>query len=416
MPILPASANEFRLPTLYGVRQHFNSEIVNDIPAAISAEFRKTVIFSQIEPGMQVAIGVGSRGIRNLAQIVKCVCDSIKALGATPIIIPAMGSHGAGMAEGQLAYLAEYGITEETMDVQILSCMDVVKIGETPDGIPVMFDKKAAGMDAIIPIGRVKPHTDFSGPIESGLCKMLAIGFAKHEGCFRIHQEGFDHFAQVIPAVAAVSLQNLPVKFGIAILENGYDQTALIEAVPADQFFSREPELLKIAYKNMPGILLSEIDVLIIEEIGKNISGGGMDPNIIGRTIRGPKAGYTGPTIQQIIVKKITEESHGNAAGIGLADITLKSLVKSINEEITYANAIASTSPACVRTPISFETEEEAIRAAACSCVRIDRKNPRVVKIKNTLDLETIYVSANLLDEVKINQRMELIDGDQFTF
>ncbi|SDM88938.1 protein of unknown function [Megasphaera paucivorans] len=319
-----------------------------------------------------------------------------------------MGSHGGGTTDGQKQILASMGIVEDLIGIPVLATMDVIQIGQTDDGVPVYMDKNAYQADMIVLINRIKPHTDFIGDFESGLCKMMAIGLGKHIGCSRLHQEGFENFHNLIPSVAKVFLKKANIGFGVAILENAYDQTYQIKAIKANKIMTEEPKLLKKAKQLMPRIMVPEIDVLIIEKIGKDISGAGMDTNIIGRTTKGPMLGFNGPTIQQIIILDLTYASHGNACGVGLANFITKSMYDKIDHVSTYANVIASGNPNAGRIPVIMNTEKEAIVAATRCCSQIDITNPRIVRILDTLHLETIWVSEKIYNEINSNTQIEL--------
>ncbi len=408
MPILTEEALKMQLPRMVKVRQKFEMQKILDIERAIISEMKRDEIKNVVKPGCRVAIAVGSRGISNIGQIVKTVGEQLKQLGARPYVVPAMGSHGSATAEGQRDILAAYGVDDKTMDMPVISSMEVLNIGHTTAGIPVYIDENAFKADLIVPIARIKPHTDFKADIESGLCKMLAIGLGKHVGCSRLHQEGFSSFHNVIPAVADVVLQSAPVGFGIAIVEDGYDETALIKAVATKDFLTADSQLLRLAKTFMPGIMLPVVDVLVVELIGKEISGGGMDPNVIGRTAQGRLEGFEGPEIQRVVVLGLTEASHGNAIGLGLADFTTKEVFEKIDFGATYANAIASANPQAARIPIVMDNAREAIIAAVGCCWSIDEHNPRIVTIKDTLHLEEIFVSENLLPEIQGNEKLEI--------
>lgn len=410
MPVLTESALKLTLPKMIKVRQKFDAYEIRDIEGEVRKQIYKDSIRSIIKPRKKIALTVGSRGICNLSRIVKTVADCLKELGAEPFIVPAMGSHGGATAEGQREVLKTYGINEETMGIPIKSSMEVVKIGETDDGIPVFMDKLAYQSDMVVLVARVKPHTDFKGKVESGLCKMMAIGLGKHEGCSRLHQEGFENFHTVIPAVAEVFLKNAPIGFGVAIVENAYDRTALIEAVEAGNMIEEDSRLLELAKKLMPKIMMPKVDVLIVEQIGKDITGAGMDPNIVGRTTKGKLPGFNGPDIQRIVVLGLSEGTHGNACGIGLADFTVKDVLDKIDYMATYANVIASGNPEAGRIPVAMENEREAVIAAVKCCVRIDENNPRIVRIKDTLHLGEIYVSENMLPDVLRNEYLEIME------
>lgn len=394
------------MPALVPVRQYFATDRMEDVDRHTYEIVLDRLRRSRLETGARVALGVGSRGIGDLATIVRASVRACRDSGMTVELVPAMGSHGGGTAEGQVKVLAGLGITPDSVGAPVQSSMDVVTIGTAGAGVPVMVDRTLPSYDAVIPINRVKPHTDYRGDHESGLCKMLAIGFGKHEGCSRIHQEGFGAFPALIPDVAQVVLKHLPIPFGIAIVENAYDQTVLVEAVPADKIVSRESQLLKIAYANMGRIHLKKIDVLIVERIGKDISGAGMDPNVVGRTTKGILPGYDGPDISRIIVTGITPASHGNAIGIGLADFCTSDLMTEIDRESTWANAIASGNPESGRIPVEMENLDQAIRAALLTAGVDDWDQARIVRIPDTLHLEKIHVSEVVLKEVAHNRNL----------
>lgn len=410
MALLPESAYNYTLPRMIRVIQRFDDSHLTNVEEVIANQLAKPDIRAMVRPGMSVALLVGSRGICNMARITRAVGKELKAMGAKPFIVPAMGSHGGGCAEGQREVLRSYGITDETMDMPLISRMEVDEIGATKSGIPVCVDRVAHGADMIVPLGRVKPHTDFKGPIESGLCKMLTIGLGKHEGCSRLHQYGFQSFAELIPEAAWVVIENTKVGFGLAILENGYDQTCMLEAVPARDIHSREAELLKIAKARMPSIMLKEIDVLVVGKIGKDISGAGMDPNITGRTTKGSIPGFAGPKIQRIVVEGITEQSHGNACGVGLADYILESCAEQIDTVATAINSIGSGNPEAGRIPIRVADTREGILASLRTAVGVDYSRPKIVRIESTLQLGELSISEGLLDEARSNPAMTVLD------
>ena len=402
MPILPEAAYRIHIPKLTGVRQVFEAPVTNDVGMAVQREF--AAVRHLVRPGMRVAIAVGSRGIANISLIIKTLGGELRLIGAEPFVVPAMGSHAGATAAGQINCLAGYGVTLKETDLPIEASMDVVQVGETERGVPVFFDRIAFEADLVVLVARVKPHTDFKGPVESGLCKMLAIGLGKHTGCSRLHEEGFGQFDRLIPEVAEIILRRCRVGFGLAVLENAYDQTALVRMVPNIQFIQTEPELLKIAKKMMPSILVDKIDVLVVGEIGKDISGAGMDPNIIGRTTEGILSGFSGPMIQKIVVLDLTEKTHGNACGIGVADFITEQARQKIDIMATYANCIASSNPRSGAIPIVMQDAEEAIRAAIQTCTGIDRQRLRMVFIKNTLELGRIEVSDAVLESIRHRQ------------
>lgn len=411
MPVLLDSTTARSLPQLRAVTQTFPRPRLADPRMAAQAVVGARLAEVGAAPGARVAIGVGSRGIRDIVPVVQATVAACREAGLSPFIVPAMGSHGGGTAAGQQAVLAHLGVTEESAGAPVVSATEVVTIGVTDSGIPVSFDRAAFDADFIVPINRVKPHTDFAGTHESGLCKMLAIGFANHVGCSRIHKEGFAHFHEVIPAVAALILHTLPVAFGVAIVENAYDETCLIDAIPRQRILAREAELLEIAYAHMARLYFDHIDVLIVEEIGKDISGAGMDPNVIGRTAGGLLPGYTGPTITRIVVGALTAAGYGNAIGVGEADFTTELLAGQMDRTATYANAIAAGVPESARLPIALPTLDDAVRAALQTSGIDDWSRAAIVRIKNTLHLDTVWVSDALAAAVDVHPQLAWAPG-----
>jgi hypothetical protein len=395
-----AGGLDFALPKLTTVRQKFEAPRIGDIAAVISAEFGKPGIRARVKPGQVIAVGCGSRGIANIATIARCVVHELQALGAKPFIFPSMGSHGAATAEGQRKVLEGYGITEATTGAPVRATMDTVIVGHLDDGTPVHMDRFAAEADAIVVINRVKPHTAFRGATESGITKMLAIGIGKIVGAATYHSHGMDTFPDLLPKVRDVNIGARNVLFGIGIVENAYDQTAHIEAIPAQEIGRREPVLQEMAKKLMPRLQFSEIDVLVIDEMGKNISGAGFDPNITGRNRRSVQWKQD-PLVKKIVVLGLTPESHGNATGIGGADVTTMRLYREMDVGATYANVITSMNLDGAALPIVMNTDREAIALAVKTVVRVKPENCRIVRIRNTLDLGEIQVSESMLSEVK---------------
>lgn len=409
MPILLPEDMQRPLPKMYRVRQQFDETCLTDVEDTVRREMEKPEIRELVRPGMRVAVGVGSRGIRNLPVIVRGVLDGLKRLGAQPFIVSAMGSHGGGTEEGQRGVLAGYGITEESMGVPVVTTVDTVHLGSCKNGRPVWFDRAAYEADLIVPINRVKLHTDFVGELQSGLCKMLVIGMGDQKGCSAVHDEPFDHFSDVLEETASLIIDKAPVGFGVAILENAYDQTYAVETVPARGLIAREKELVKIAGANMPYIMLDEADVIVCGEIGKDISGAGFDPNILGRSSVLKEYVLHVPKYQRLVLCDVTEVSHGNGIGVGLFDVITRKVADQLDFESMYANAIASNFLSDVKVPCTVEDEETALRVALKCCQGIDRDNPRIIRIKNTLHLGEIEVSEALLDEVKRNPKLSLI-------
>jgi hypothetical protein len=322
-----------------------------------------------------------------------------------------MGSHGGGTAEGQLEILESLNITEESVGAPIVSSMEVVEIGRSSYGFPILVDKHAAEADGIIVVNRIKPHTEFEGPIESGLMKMMAIGMGKHKGCFEVHKQTVHYgYRDVIPEIGGVILDKLPILFGLAIVENVYDETALIQAVPPSQFLSEEKNLLARAKGLMARLPFDQTDVLIVDEMGKNISGAGMDTNVIGRIMFIGEKEPENPRITRIVVLDLTEASHGNAVGIGLADYTTQRLVGKIDHGAVATNAITAMTPEKGRIPLAMKTDKEAVEAALTTIGAVDPEAARVVHIKNTLEIAELDISEALLEEIKGREDLKLME------
>ncbi|MDO4987595.1 MAG: lactate racemase domain-containing protein [Synergistes sp.] len=410
MPVMLKEYCDYPLPAMHRVKQSFTRQVLDDIPVRIAEEFARNEVSSKIFNGAKVAVAVGSRGIRNLSLIVKETIDHIKALGGKPFIVSAMGSHGGGTPEGQKEVLASYGITEEAMGVDVVTSVDSEFIGTTSGGIKIYFDKAALAADVVVPINRIKLHTDFVGEIHSGLCKMLVIGLGNQIGCSSVHEADFDIFADVLIEGAQMIMKRAKIGFGIAILENAYDETAIIEALPGENLISREKELAKLAKDLMPTLMIPDIDVLIVDEIGKNISGSGFDPNILGKSFLLKKFILPVPVIRRMVLYDVTDESHGNAVGVGLFDVITRKVFNKLDLPLMYANGLAVKSSEGSRIPMTAETEEEALRFGIQLVRGADREHLKIVRIKNTLSLGEIEISDALLPEVAKNERLTLID------
>jgi hypothetical protein len=389
------------------IRQHFPQNGLADVKQEVSKELIR--LKPLIRPGSNIAIAVGSRGIRNIVLIVREVIDFIKTNGANPFIIPAMGSHGNAIAEMQTQILADYGISEKDLGVPVRSSMDVIELqpGESPIG--VFIDKNAYQADGIILVNRIKPHTDYHGSYESGLVKMTVIGLGKEKQASAIHSYGVYGLAELIPVVASQIISTGKILGGLAIVENAFDETMMVSALRADEFFDKEPSLLKAAKDNMPYIPADNIDLLIIDEMGKNISGVGVDPNIIGRMKIYGQPEPERPAVKSIIITDITKESHGNAIGVGLADVIPRRLYNKIDFPSTYTNGITSSFYERIKIPVIAETDREAFITAMRGCGYIKKGEEKVVRIKNTLHLEELYVSDSVLEEIKDSGKIEII-------
>ncbi|MGI9952889.1 lactate racemase domain-containing protein [Moorellaceae bacterium AZ2] len=399
------------LPRMYRIKQTFPDLALRDIAGKIREEMARTRIRERVAGGKRVAIAVGSRGINNIALIVKSVVEEVKRYGGQPFIVPAMGSHGGATAEGQKEVLERYGVTEEYAGAPIISSMEVVSLGKTAKGVEVFMDKEAYSADAIIAINRIKLHTDFRGEIESGVLKLLAIGLGKHKGAANIHRYGAWGLKEHIPEVAKVMIEKGPVALGIGIVEDAYDHTAIVEAMEPQEIEEREKRLLRTQRELMPSLPVAKIDVLIVNEMGKNISGCGMDTNVIGRIKIKGMPDPERPDIQVVVVLDLTEESHGNAVGIGLADLTTRRLVNKIDFEQMYANCITSTFPERGKIPVTLETDELAIKTAFLWIGPVDSQEAKVIRIKNTLELSEMYVSEACLRELKGRSDIEVLEG-----
>lgn len=399
-------------PTLYRIRQKFERPQVADIPATVTAELDRLDLRRTIRPGQTVALTAGSRGIANIPVLLKAVADYLKKLGAAPFLIPAMGSHGGGTAAGQRMIIESYGITEAFVGVPIRASMDTVQVGTTGEGYPVLLDRHAREADHIGIVGRIKPHTAFHGPIESGLLKMILIGLGKHQGALLYHRILLEQpYDAVVRSVARTMLASAPITFGVGIVENGYDETALIEAVAPADFVPREEALLVRARAMLPRLPVLKADLLIIDRIGKDVSGSGMDTNVMGRkrAFRGQVAPPGMPAIRLIHVCGLTEHTHGNATGIGLADFTRTSLVQQMDYRSTVINCLTAGYPEGAFTPVHFASDREVIDAALVIIGTRTPEEGRVLHIQDTLHLDELEVSEALLEAADRQTEFEVL-------
>ncbi len=397
------------LPQMGRIRQHFDRTQVADIRKTVLAELQQ-LSWDQIQPGNSVALAAGSRGIANIAEIMKAAVEFFKSLDARPFIFPAMGSHGGATAEGQVAVLAQLGITDSYLQAPILSSMDVQQIGETEDGVPVFVDRHALDADHIVVVNRIKSHTKFKASIESGLMKMMAIGMGKHEGAAYYHKAAVEHtFPRIIRDAAWIVLRQTPVVCGIGIVENGYGETARIAAFKPDEIESGEEKLLPLSKKLMAHLPFNEIDLLIVDEMGKNISGVGIDPNITGRNRDFVEVFDHPARIKRIFVRDLTDQSKGNAIGIGLADLTTQRLVDKIDYEVTYKNCITGISLEKGAVPMHFGNDRQAIEVALDSIGLISPRMSKIVRIHNTLRLDIVGVSEVYMDELHNRSDVDIL-------
>ena len=384
------------LPKLTRVKQTFDTTRLDDAYGAVAVGLKSLGLERKIKPGARVAITAGSRGIQNLVRMTRAAVDTVKALGGQPFIVPAMGSHGGATDEGQKTLLADLGISEGAMGCPVVSSVQVEEIGRTPSGHPVYFSKDALHSDGIIAINRVKLHTIFRGDIESGLCKILAVGLGKHKGAQQIHKIGTQPF---LAETARVILDKAPILAGVAVLENSLDETMEVHVVPRERFEATDVALLKRCWQVLPRVPFDPLDVLLVDEMGKNISGTGMDTNIIGIGGRvGGKMTMGTPVVSTIVVLGLTPETHGNANGIGLADLTTRRLVDSIDYKSTYTNVLTTRLWSAGRLPVILESDREAVEVAVGDA---PLDEIRFVRIKDTLHLEELEISEALLPEAR---------------
>jgi hypothetical protein len=409
MGVVHEMCKKTTLPKMVKIRQRFSRPRieVEDIPKIIQTTLAEPKFASTLRPGMRIAITAGSRGISNIALITKAIVDFVKSRSATPFVVPAMGSHGGATAEGQVEVLRGYEITEEYLGCRILSSMETVQIGHTREGHKVVIDKNAAEADGIIVSCRIKPHTAFRGPYESGVMKMLAIGLGKQEGAEIIHESGFDEFARLLPLFGNVILQKTGVLFALGAIENPYDETCKIAALTAAEVPDGEPPLLQVAKSLMPRILFDRTDVLVVDRIGKNYSGFCMDPNITGRF--GNPYARGGIDAQRVVALDLTDESHGNAEGVGVADIITRRLFNKVDLEMTYPNCITATTLKGGCIPIIAENDQDALRLAVQCCNKINKLNPRLIRLTNTLNIEYIWISEAFLEEAAVHPMIEIV-------
>jgi Lactate racemase N-terminal domain len=382
----------FPLPKWRRVAQKIDAPRVDSVADAVAREMRK--LDGRIRPGMSVAVGVGSRGVARLSEIVRAAVGELRRQGARPFIVPAMGSHGGATPEGQLEVLRGYGITPEALDVPFDASMETVLLGTTSAGMPMHWSRAALRADAVFPVNRVKPHTDFHGEVESGLSKMLAIGFGKQKGAATVHLRGFDTFHEVVPEAARVVFEKVNVLAGLATVENAVEDVAHLEVVPGDEIARREPELVRMSRSLMGRIPFDDLDVLVVDFLGKDISGMGMDPNVTGRYAVRHLVDPRNP--KKLAVLRLTERTHGNACGLGVADVTTRAVVENVDYQKYWTNVVASTELTNGKTPIWVPDDRSAIALAIATCPRVDRLAPRLVRIESTLHLQEMWVAEAL--------------------
>lgn len=397
-------------PRMIKLEQKFPDAHIDDIDLAVREEIEKLPL-PNLE-GKRIAITAGSRGIPNFMECCRAIGRELRARGADTFVVPAMGSHGGGTAEGQIGVLAALNMTEKTLEMPIVATMDTVVLGRSPEGVEVNCDANAYSADYIVVCGRVKPHTDFRGPIESGLCKMMIVGLGKHRGAVSFHKTGgIFGMSERLQSSAKIFLEKTNVLFAMAMIDNAYHQTKRVEAVMPQDVLTRETELLKEAAAAMPKIAFTDIDTLVVDQYGKEISGAGMDPNITGRFLFAPEMKAEGyPHPKKIAALRLTEMSHGNAAGLGIADFICRRFAEELDLAATYTNSLSS--PLCMaKIPMVMNNDLDTIYAAASACGKTDIKDVRIVRIHNTLELEHIWVSENYMREIEANPSLKIISG-----
>ncbi len=399
-------------PKMFRVRQSFDRTQAKDIPGTVIEELARLNLHQKVKKGQRVAITAGSRGVANMAIILKSAVEHLRTLGADPFIFPAMGSHAGATSEGQSALLAHYQITEAFTGAPVISSMDVVQISQTEDGVPVYIDRQASQADWIMVVNRIKPHTKFKGFIESGLMKMMAIGMGKQQGAEHYHKAAIQYtFQKIIVDAGREVIQKAPILCGLGIVENGYDETAIIAALRPKEIEEREKELLTLAKKMLPQLPFNDIDLLIVDEIGKDVSGTGMDPNVTGRN-RDILGVFPHPAqVKRVFIRDFTKNSGGNAIGLGLADLTTKRLVDKINYAVTYMNCITAISLEKGAVPMHFETDRQAMEVGLGSIGLIPPEEAKIIRIKNTLLLDEVEVSTAYQREFTKRPNLEVLAG-----
>ena len=398
-------------PPLARIRQSVPQPEVADIPATVRNLIQGSRFTSRVPTGGSIAVGVGSRGITAIPTIARATVDTLKEMGYRPFIVAAMGSHGGATSEGQCELLAGYGITPEAMGVEVRTEMDVVEVGINPVGLPIYFDRNAYQADGVILLNRVKPHTDFTATYESGVLKMLTIGLGKREGATQVHKLGLRGLREVMPAVMRHLVKNTKFALGLAILENVHDMPAEIVALEPETILDDEPKLLDKARSLMGRLPFDQIDVLVVGELGKNYSGSGMDPNVIGRLMVETMPDHPRPVVTRLVVLDASEETHGNIVGVGFADLTTERLVAKLDPEPFRINILTSCCLERGRIPIALADDRAVFEAALDTCWRIDPQEARVVVIPNTLELSTMWVSPPLQAEVEANPHLNFETG-----
>ena len=395
------------IPRMVKVKQTFERPVISDVVGEFRAKLAAKKVMAAIKPGQNIAVGVGSRGISNLPALVKVLVEELKKAGAKPFLVPAMGSHGGATAEGQRSMLIGMGFSEEYIGAPIRATMETVQVGVSANGFPVFFDKNAFEADGTIFMNRIKPHVAFRGEVESGLQKFITIGLGKQKGADICHELGFGQMAENIPAMAKVSLEKANILFAVGLLENAYHETCRIEVLNNKEIAKEEPALQAEGKRLCPKLYFDKLDVLVIDEIGKDISGTGFDTNVVGRYHTPFCTG--GPSITRMTILDVTDVSHGNANGLGILDFTTKRVFDKFSFEDTYPNSLTSTVPVSVKIPMVLKTDKQSIQACIKTCNRLDKENVTMVRIKNTIALGEIEISENLIPLAKENKYLEVV-------
>ena len=402
---------EMKLPRMLKVKQIFDKERIDPtkIPEAVFAEMARSELGDYIKPGKRITITSGRRGIANIGIITKAIVDFVKSKGANPFVVPAMGSHGGASAENQKGIIESYGVTEEFVGCPILSSMETVVIGKNDEGQDVLIDKNAAAADGIIIAGRIKPHTDFHGTYQSGLMKMMAIGLGKREGAEICHELGFGHMVHRVHLFGKAIIKHAPIILGFGIMENAYDETRRVVALRPDEIETEEPKLLDEAWAHLPILYFNKTDVLVVDRMGKDISGTGMDPNVIGTGYCTPFITKSCIEVLRTVVLDLTPATHGNAMGIGAAHCITRRLFDKIDFDACYVNATTSRNLNHVKIPCVLDNDREAIQLALRTCLGIDSANPRIIRIADSLNTEIIWISEAMREEAAANKKIEIL-------
>ena len=403
-------------PKIFKIHQKIDTPHLDEVENRVHELLDQFELSKKVKRGERIGLTAGSRGIKDKPRVLETIVDRLKDLGASPFIVPCMGSHGGATAEGQIEVLESLGITEKSVGAPILSSMDVEEIGRTKFGTPVLIARDLLKADRVVVVNRVKPHTDFRGEIESGLVKMMVIGMGKHQGALMVHRLTIKHgFPAVIGEVGSIILKKVPILFGMGMIENQYGKTAFIDLLESEKLVEKEKALLKKARRLIPSLPFDQMDILILDEMGKNISGAGMDTNVIGRRLFVGSPKPRKPKIIRIFVRDITEESHGNATGIGMADYITKRLFDKIDYSSTAVNCLTGMAPENGRIPIFFERDRDALTATHDNSGVLHPQDLRILWVKNTLELEYLYASQALLKEARSNTQLEIL-SDPFKF